>query len=87
MQFVVTHVPMYNVDIICLTIPINSPAALHVNFNLSQAINYIKNWAILYNIIYISIKFLKFSIQSLVTGGYVTYIVFLFELCKTQIDI
>ena len=32
---------MYNVGIICLTIPINPPAALHVNFNLLQAINYI----------------------------------------------
>ena len=42
MQFIVTHVPMYNVGIVCLTIPINSPAALHVNFNLLQAINYIK---------------------------------------------
>ena len=41
MQFVLTHVPMYNGDIICLTIPINLPAALHVNFNLLQAINYI----------------------------------------------
>ena len=41
MQFIVTHVPMYNAGIVCLTTPINSPAALHVNFNLLQAINYI----------------------------------------------
>ena len=43
MQFVLPHVPMYNGDIICLTIPINPPVALHVNFNLLHAINYIQH--------------------------------------------
>ena len=57
MQFVVTHVPMYNVGIICLTIPINSPAALHVNFN---AINYIIKY------IFISLQYLVVQ-HSLVT--------------------
>ena len=54
MQFVLTHVLMYNIGIICITIPINPPAALHVNFNLLQAINYIQHLIIVDNVLLIS---------------------------------